>query len=199
MMTWLLLSVALGETPPPATGKSVGESVGNPVGVPVGSAVGSEVGAPVEKTPVIGERMVPEEPGDPPLDLEQAARQAIEALCHARDATHMGQLVAPNLTRHSNGSTLESPPSDADLARLYGVFADIQVSVHSVVVEADRVAVQSTWTVRTDVAAEPASFGVALTGRFEDGHLVETWETWDTAVVATLLEPQEDPTRWWQR
>ena len=199
MMAWLLLSVALGETPPPASGQSVGESVGIPVGVPVGSPVGSEVGTPVEKTPVIGDRLVPEEPGDPPLDLEQAARQAIEALCHARDATHLGSLVAPEMVRHSNGSTLESPPSDADLARLYGAFADIQVSVQSIVVEADRVAVQSTWSVRTDVAADAASFGVALTGRFEDGRLVETWETWDTAAVAKLLDPQEDPKRWWQR
>jgi predicted ester cyclase len=143
--------------------------------------------------------MVPEEAGEPPLDLEQAVRQAIEALCHARDATYMGQLVAPDLVRHANGSTLESPPSDADLARLYGAFADIQVSVLSLVVEGDRVALQSTWNVRTDVDADPASFGVALTGRFENGKLVETWETWDTAVVRTLLEPQEDPKRWWQR
>ena len=199
MMAWLLASVALGETPPPASGKSVGEPVGIPVGVPVGSSVGSEVGAPVEKTPVVGERLVPEEPVETTLDLDQAARQAIEAICHARDATHMAQLVAPNMVRHSNGSTLELPPTDADLARLYGSFADIQVSVHSVVVEDDRVAVQSTWSVRTDVAADPASFGVALTGRFEDGRLVETWETWDAAVVATLLESSGAPKRWWQR
>jgi predicted ester cyclase len=144
--------------------------------------------------------MVPEEPEQaPPLDLEQAARQAIEALCHARDATHMGQLVAPDLTRHSNGSTLESPPTDADLARLYGAFADIQVTVQSIVVEADRVALQSTWSVRTDVAADPETFGVALTGRFEDGRLVETWETWDTAVVEAILASPADPKRWWQR
>jgi len=194
-MVWLLVSISLGETPPPARGESVGEPVGTPVGTPVGSTVGEGVGLPVEMTPVIGERLTPEQVVEEPLDLEQAARHAIEALCHARDATHMAQLVAPFMVRHSNGVTLESPPSSADLARLYGAFADIQVNVHTVLVEADRVALQSTWSVRTDVAAEPASFSVALTGRFENGQLVETWETWDRSVVETILETPAPPSR----
>ena len=204
MKILLLLTLGLGQEAPPAKGETVGETVGTPVGEAVGKPVGEPVGQPVNAVRVQGEQLVPPDPESLPPDLEQIVRAAFDQVCNKRNPAALDSLLNPSLRRNQNGTVLETIDPMRELAHLYAAFPSLSVELDTLLVDGNRVATQSTWTVQTDPSQSVAGFQVAIVAEFEGEAIVETWETWDTTLVEGLLSSKEAPKpapsqRWWQR
>ena len=201
----LFIAIAFAqEDEPPAHGETVGEPVGSPVGQPVGTPVGQPVGAPVNLIRVQGERLVPLDAELGPPDLDAIIRAAFEEICNKRNGDYLDTLIGAPLRRHQNGVLLEEVELQRGLAHLYATFPVIDVEIETLLVDEDKVAAQSRWTVQTTADGDSIEFAVALVARFEGEQVVESWETWNTSVVEALVSPP-DPTpsapskRWWQK